>query len=56
MAIEFEDDRTAEAIDFLTTYKKFVTKEYGKRCKSKACGCINCQMWALYDLTCLMIT
>lgn len=36
---------------FLTTYRKFLTKEFGPRCKARCNGCACCEVWSLYDLT-----
>ena len=38
-----------EARALLKQFKVFILKGYGKRCKTKANGCVCCQIWALYD-------
>jgi hypothetical protein len=55
LPIEFTDDRSPEAKAFLSAFETFVTEQYGERHETRACGCCGCQMWALYDLTNLMV-
>jgi len=46
---DFEPENE-EAKKILKDLEMFIKKGYGKRCKSMACGCPVCQMWAIYDL------
>ena len=46
---DFEPE-TRQAIKILQQLEKFIIKNYGPRCKTKAVGCESCKIWALYDL------
>lgn len=39
-----------EAKKILKTLESFIKKNYGKRCKTRACKCPTCEMWAIFDL------
>lgn len=43
-------NQTKESREILTMLHKWITKNYGKRCRTKAAGCVVCEMWAFYDL------
>jgi hypothetical protein len=44
-----------QVADFIEIYAKFITEHYGDRCKTSERGCALCEMWALYDLTEIMV-
>jgi hypothetical protein len=41
--------------DFMAIYAKFISEHYGDRCDTAERGCPLCEMWALYDLTEVMV-
>lgn len=41
-----DDKETAKEMNRL---KKFITKRYGKECKSYSCGCIVCRVWIAFN-------
>lgn len=49
--LDDEFDFMPESKAFLKTYKKYITKYYGKRCKKRANTCYCCEIWSLYDMT-----
>ena len=41
------NDKTA-GID-LKQFRKYLLKNYGKKCECFAIGCANCQVWLVYE-------
>lgn len=39
-----------EIIKILKDLEKWINKNFGRRCKTKASGCFCCQIWLMYDL------
>ncbi len=37
--------------DFMETFSKFITEQYGERCPDYAANCACCTVWRLLDLT-----
>ena len=52
-----EVDNVSErrSLKFLSRMAKYIRKDWGERCPEVCSGCAVCQMWALYDLTAMMI-
>lgn len=50
---DFPPSKHAKVI--LQSLEFYITKTYGKRCRSRAQRCSCCEMWALYDLLAVMI-
>ena len=38
-----------ESAEFLVHFQRFVTKQYGVRCREHVTGCCVCDMWRLFD-------
>lgn len=53
--LDEEFDHMRESKDFLKKYRKWLEANLGKRCKAKCNSCLCCEVWALYDLTEVML-